>query len=157
MPTLTSHHHELQPADLTIRHAVFQHFIQSGQAPASAQLAAEFKLSPEEVQAAFLRLAQNHMLVLRSDSPEILMAHPFSAVPTDYPVSSGDLTWWANCIWDALGIPAMLGKDADIHTTCPDCNQPIFLSIKDGRLTGDSGLIHFGVPAKQWWDNITFT
>jgi hypothetical protein len=36
------------------------------------------------------------------------MANPFSAVPTPFLVRSGDRSWYGNCIWDALGIPAML-------------------------------------------------
>ena len=34
---------------------------------------------------------------------------------TDYRVSSGGRTWWANCAWDALAIPAALTVDARIE------------------------------------------
>lgn len=85
------------------------------------------------------------------------MAPPFSAVPTPFQVEVGDRSWWGNCIWDALGIPAMLKEDTKISTGCGDCNEAMVLTIKDEALLETSGLIHFALPAKQWWSNIVFT
>jgi len=31
------------------------------------------------------------------------------------------------------------------------------LEVRDGRLGGAAGVIHFAVPAHHWWDNIGFT
>ena len=46
------------------------------------------------------------------------MAEPFSAVPTPFAVYVDDQRYFGNCIWDALGIPAMLHADARIESSC---------------------------------------
>lgn len=85
------------------------------------------------------------------------MAMPFSAIPTGIKVTIGAKSWWANCAWDALGIPVMFKQNATIHTTCPDCSEAIDLTVQDGSVTGNSNLIHFAVPAAHFWDNIVYT
>jgi hypothetical protein len=37
------------------------------------------------------------------------MAMPLSAIPTPFQVEVGGRHFFGNCIWDALGIVAMLG------------------------------------------------
>jgi hypothetical protein len=39
------------------------------------------------------------------------MAHPFSAVPTPYPLRTPERTCWADRTWDAFGIAGLLGVD----------------------------------------------
>lgn len=39
-------------------------------------------------------------------------------------------TW---CAFDAVGIPAALALDADVHTTCPACERAIRLPVVAGR------------------------
>ena len=143
--------------DPQIRRYVYDHFIKVGQAPTIAETAAALTSSLSEVEAAYRRLAEGRALVLQAATAEVLMAPPFSAVPTPFQVEVGDRSWWGNCIWDALGIPAMLKEDAKISTGCGDCNEAMVLTIKDEALLETSGLIHFALPAKQWWSNIVFT
>jgi hypothetical protein len=82
---------------------------------------------------------------------------PLSAVPTSFEVSVRYHTWWANCAWDALGVPAMLNSDAEIATFCPDCGESIRIAVEAGEAKGNGELIHFAVPAARWWDDIEFT
>jgi hypothetical protein len=77
------------------------------------------------------------------------MAEPFSAVPTAFAVRAGDRRWWANCAWDALAIPPLVGVDAVVETACPDCGE----ALTD---RGDA-VAHFAVPARDWWRSIGFT
>jgi hypothetical protein len=85
------------------------------------------------------------------------MANPFSAVPTPFRVLADDgRSWWGNCIWDALGILAMLAVDGIVDTTCPDCGEPLQLRIERERLEPVEAVVHFAVPAARWWDNIGF-
>jgi alkylmercury lyase len=46
-------------------------------------------------------------------------------------------TW---CAFDAIGIPAALGIDADVHTDCPTCNRPLQIEIREGRRESRDGL-----------------
>ena len=88
------------------------------------------------------------------------MAEPFSAVPTAFAVESGGRSWWGNCIWDALGIPAMLQRDAVIRSSCPDCGEAMTLEVRDGRLRGAAlpaaGVVHYSVPAHRWWEDVVY-
>lgn len=143
--------------DRTVRLHVYRHFVDRQRPPSTVEIAAALQLSSVEVEAAYERLAGNHILVLEPGGGTIRMAMPFSAVPTRFRVSSSGRTWWANCAWDALGIPAMLGVDATIYTSCPDCERPIKVPVETTGVRGGDELIHFAVPADRWWDNIAFT
>lgn len=142
--------------DTEVRRYVYDHLIQRGKPPSAAETAEALRSTLGDVNAAYQRLAQGRVLVLQG-SGEILMANPFSAVPTPFLVEAGNRSWWGNCIWDALGIPAMFRQDARIISGCGDCNDSMVVTVKGGSLSGASGILHFAVPAKHWWDNIVFT
>ena len=112
-----------------------------------------------EIQESFKRLKDGHILVLQEGDREILMANPFSAVPTPFIVQAGEKSWWGNCIWDAMGIAAMVRQDATVTTGCGDCNDVMRVRVEGGaaRLVEGTGIVHFSVPASSWWDNIKFT
>jgi hypothetical protein len=83
-------------------------------------------------------------------------AEPFSAVPTAFYVEVGKHAWWGNCIWDALGIPAMLKEDARVITACGCCNDAMTVEVRNGELLHPSGLVHFALPPKDWWKDVVF-
>ena len=143
--------------DRQVRQHIYEFTLSRGYPPTLADAAASLAVSASEVSAAFRRLADAHMLVLQPETDEILMASPFSAVPTPFLVETDAFTCFGNCIWDALGIPAMLKQDARIKTACPDCGTGLSLSVSAGSLRAPDGLIHFALPARRWWDNIVFT
>jgi len=103
------------------------------------------------------RLANARVVNLVPGSHYILMANPFSGVPTSFRVTSGERSWWGNCIWDGLGILTMLDVDGRVETSCPDCGDVLALERVGSELRGDGGVAHFSVPAARWWDDIGFT
>ncbi len=144
--------------DRDVRLHVYGQFLERSRPPTVDETAAALNTTAVEVQAAFNRLAGNRVLVpAPHDRSRIQMAMPFSAVPTAFEVRAQERTWWANCAWDALGIPAMLDCDAEIESACADCGAPISLAVADGQVTGDRAVIHLAVPAARWWDDIFFT
>ena len=144
--------------DLRIRNEIYSSFIHTGAAPAPAELARALDLDPDDVTDAYRRLHDAHALVLRPGTTEIRMLNPFSAVETPHRVEAGGRSWFANCAWDALGIPAALHTDGSVASECPDCGKPLALEVRDGRLARGAGLlVHFVVPARDWWDDIAFT
>ncbi len=73
-------------------------------------------------------------------------------------VHDGDREWWANCAWDALAIPLLVGTDARIESEWLDDGTPLCLEVRAGALTGaGDGAIHFARPARFWWDDIVET
>lgn len=139
-----------------VRLQVYTQFVTTGQAPTSQEVASALSYSLSEVQAAYRRLAAGKALVLQKRG-EVLMAEPFSAVPTPFTVEVGTQWWWGNCIWDALGIPAMLKQDARIMTACGCCNEAMTLEVRNGTLLKAPGVVHFAIPAREWWKDVVFT
>ena len=144
--------------DLRIRNHLYASFVGDGRAHTAAETAAELGLDLERAEAAYRRLHDAHALVLQPGSTEIRMLNPFSAVETPPRVETAGRSWYANCAWDALGIPAALGADGVVRSACADCGEPLRLEVRDGELVdGRDLLVHFAVPARAWWDDIGFT
>ena len=144
--------------DLRIRNHAYSTFVGEGRAPTTVETAATLGLAEDEVAAAYRRLHDAHALVLHTGTDKIRMLSPFSAVETPHRVEAGGRSWFANCAWDALGIPASLHTDGSVSSECPDCGGPLALEVRDGELVrGAELLVHFVVPARRWWDDIAFT
>jgi hypothetical protein len=143
--------------DNEVRLHVYRRFIAQGRPPTVADVGQALDIGEAEAGAAFRRLEADHVLVLAPGRLDVWMANPLCAVPTSFWVTTASGSWWGTCIWDALGIPAMLGVDGVIETTCPDCSEPIELSVEDGALRPAEGVAHFVVPAARGWENIGFT
>jgi hypothetical protein len=150
--------------DVDVRLAIQHAFLAGRPTPTVASVAAELKTPEAEVAAAFDRLAAGHVIVLVPGTRDLLMSAPFAGRPTDFVVTAGERTYAANCIWDAVGIAAMLAgvgrrSDADVRTTCADCGASLGLAVRGGEVRADppSAVAHFAVPAARWWADIGFT
>ena len=142
--------------DYSVRAQVYEMTMRSGLPPKADEVARAMSTTRNAVAAAFERLATAHVLVLQPATNEILMANPFSAVPTPFRVKAGGVSAYGNCIWDALGIPAMLKRDAQILTSCADCGTAADIAVEANVVKGQ-GVLHFAVPAREWWNDIVFT
>lgn len=144
--------------DLRIRNHLYASFVGSGNTLAPAEAATDLGVGEAEAADAYRRLHDAHALVLGPGTTEIRMLNPFSAVPTPHRVEADGRSWFANCAWDALGIPAALHRDGSVRSECPDCGVGLDLETRDGELVrGSELLVHFIVPARRWWDDIAFT
>jgi len=148
--------HVAEEHDFRVRAAVYDVAMSSGTPPTHAELTQRLALSLDEVQQSLERLATAKALVLQRESREVLMANPFSAVPTPFAVYANDHLYYGNCIWDALGIPAMLHTDARIESSCGCCSESMQLSVTGGILEPIEGVVHFAIPAHQWWQDIVY-
>ena len=151
------------PADFNnrVRVQLYEMFVGLGRCPSKSELAANLACSVPEIAEAFSALAASHMLVLQPGSGEVLMANPLSAVPTPFVVeterSAGPRRWYGNCIWDALGVIAMLHGDGRVLASCGCCGESMTVTVSGGRATCEPpGLVHFALPARQWWNDIVF-
>ena len=146
-----------QAFDSRVRVELYQEFVATGRALSAAALADRLQSPVEEVRAALERLAAGKAIVLQAESREILMAPPFSAVPTAFAVRIDARSCFAPCVWDGLGAMALLGEAARLETSCGCCGEAMALVLRDGKLAGARGTIHFAIPARQWWNSIVFT
>jgi alkylmercury lyase-like protein len=140
-----------------VRLYIYAQMIESSAAPAAAETARALSCSVPEAEEAYRALAEAHVIVLRPGSTTIWMAPPFSNMQSAFTVISGGRAYYAPCAWDAFGIPAALGADARIFTTCADCGGVLERKVAAGNISETRGLVHFPVPGRRWWDDIGFT
>jgi len=143
--------------DRDVRLSVYDRFVETGEPPTVQDVAAALGIGEKDAEASFRRLEADHVLVLAPGTFNIWMAAPLSASPTAFRVTTPGGAWWGNCVWDAFGIPAMLGSDAVIATSDPATGEPFELRVQDGKLDPVEAVAHFAVPARRWWDNIGYT
>jgi hypothetical protein len=142
--------------DPDVRAFIYRQALSRGVIPHAAEIAAYFQASLLDVRASFTRLADAHMLVLEPEGGEILMAMPFSAVPTSFVAESAFFRSYGNCVWDGLGILAMLHRDGIVETSCGCCGAAMELRVEHGLVREIDGVVHFGVPVRHWWDDVAF-
>lgn len=144
--------------DWMVRTQVYASFGRSGTTLSAQDLAAFTGSSSSRVKGALLKLQDARELVIDDTGERVLMAHPFSGVPTDFPVETSDFTCHANCAWDALSIPALLRCDGWTRTTCPASGEAIEFGVKRWNVEGDDGVVvHLLTPLRRAWDDIGFT
>ncbi len=147
---------ELSERDWQIRHFVYAYFVERGEPPRYEQAAQQFGLVPEEGRLAYQRLHGRHALFL-DPGDHVRMAHPLSAVPTPFSVASQGRRYWANCAWDALGIPAMLHADAPITASLALTGETAAYAVQDGQLQAAPFFVHFPLPFARWYDDLVHT
>jgi Alkylmercury lyase len=100
-------------ADSALRLLIYDEIVRTGGTPTVSTLARLVSSPLDDVRASLRRMHDAHMLVLQPTN-EILMANPFSAVPTPFVAEVEGRRWFGNCIWDCLGIIAMLHADGRV-------------------------------------------
>jgi alkylmercury lyase-like protein len=144
--------------DNRVRLHIYERFLAEGRPPTTVETAEALEIPADESEAAYRRLEQGRVIVLAPGTTNVWMANPLSAVPTRFRVVTDDgRSWWGNCVWDGLGVLAMVGSDGMVESSCPDCGEKIELRVEDGELQPVDAVIHFAVPAARWWENIAFT
>jgi len=143
------------PLERRVRALVYRWLLGTARAPDTPTLAAALDVPVADIAAALHQLADAHALVLAPDTTDVWMAHPFSAIPTAFPVVCGERTYFANCAWDAAGVLSIVG-DGRCTTPCADCGAELTFSVQAGEGAGE-GVVHFAVPARRFWDDIGFT
>ena len=143
--------------DTRVKMAVYRRFAEMGTPPILAELAAELGCTADEVRAAYGRLRASRVLLLETDGETIRMAPPFSGVPTQHVVETGGQTYFANCAWDALAIPAALHREGLVRSVCGQTGEPLRLRVTRDGPEPSEWLFHCLVPAARWWEDLVFT
>ena len=145
-----------------VRHFVYAHIAETTRPPSVDVAAAHFNISTEETGEYYKELNNRHSFFLEPETLTIRMANPFSGIPTDFRVHANGKTYYANCAWDMLGIPAALHCDAVIDAVCTESNETVQLEVKDGQITSHQFtntqlLVHFPLAFSRWYDDLVFT
>jgi hypothetical protein len=143
--------------DLAVKIVIYLYFAEAGERPSVDEISHRVGASPAEVTEAYRRLRGSRVLVLESNGVTIRMAPPFSGVATQHVVKAGGVSYFANCAWDALGIPAALQRPASVYSRCEQSMEPFRLEVSRKGPEPSDWLFHCVVPATHWWDDIVFT
>ena len=143
--------------DTRVKLAVYRASAEEGTPPLLEDVARRVQAPAPTVREAYGRLAASRLLVLEPDGATIRMAPPFSGVPTQHRVNVDGVAYYANCAWDALGIPAALRRPGDIHSRCEQSLEPLHLAVQVDGPAPSPWLFHCLVPAARWWQDIVFT
>jgi hypothetical protein len=143
--------------DLQVKLTVYRHFALMARRPSPDEVAHSVRASRADVLASYNRLRAQRVLVLEDDGTSIRMAPPFSGVPTQHVAIVKGRRYFANCAWDALGVPAALGKTGRIESRCEQSGDPLRLQVALDGPEPSNWLFHCAVPAAHWWDDIVFT
>ena len=140
-----------------LRLAVFRSFA-AGRTPTIAALAVELGTMRDTVRAGLLSLANARHLVVGNDG-EIVMAHPFSAVPLGFSVMGRDALWWGGCAWDSFALPHLLPEQSPVlvATRCPSCARPHAWNVSDREPPAGDQVAHFLVPVARMWEHVVHT
>ena len=82
--------------DNEVRHFIYQTFISTSRPPTTAETAKRFQLPISKIESAFERLDESHNIALAPGSHSIWMAHPFSALPTNYTAQINEKKYYGN-------------------------------------------------------------
>ena len=115
--------------DTRTKLAIYRHFAETGQRPSVEVVAERVNSDLGSVREAYARLRTQRVLVLEEDGKSIRMAPPFSGVPTQHVVIVDETKYFANCAWDAFGIPAALHRQGRVHSRCEQSGEPLSLEI----------------------------
>ena len=93
-------------------------------------LLADFGADPTVVAA-----LERHGRIVVDPDGRLAGIHGLSARPTPHRIThpGGEIHTW--CAFDAVGIPAALGLDAQATTTCPTCGRQLELTVTHGQPT----------------------
>jgi hypothetical protein len=143
--------------DTQVKLVIYWNTAEQGQPPGIEEVAKHVGQPVEQVRESYQRLARNRLLVLEPDGETIRMAPPFSGVPTQHRVKAQGVSYYANCAWDALGIPAALNRPAEVVSRCEQSKETLRLTIGLAGPEPSEWLFHCEVPAAKWWQDIVFT
>jgi hypothetical protein len=142
--------------DWSVRLFVYQFLVENERPPTPDETASALSISVERAREAYPSLHRRHALFLEPGTLDVRMAHPFSARPTPFRVHVGAHTYYANCAWDMLGIPAALHADARIDAVYSDTGEAASVSVVNGAVHG-AGAVYFSLPFRKWYDDLIFT
>ncbi len=95
----------------------------------TSEVSQELKLPPEEVEAAMGRLPDAEF-----DPEGRLIAYGLSLRPTKHRFRIGGKTLYTWCAWDAVILPPLLDRNAEVESPCPVSGSTIRITISPSEI-----------------------
>ena len=121
---------QLQNAPV-VRNGIPRAFATSGTSPTVDDIITILRgLSRQEATRICRKLAEKDLIVWGEAGECVQSAYPFSGFPTTHTLHLKDgPKVYALCAVDALGMPVMLGRAADISSRCTYCQAPVEVAV----------------------------
>ena len=141
------------PQGGTVHRFILETFATTGHAPTLEDIQAKLQLtSVEEAEALIAELEEKGCVHRKAGDRTVTHAYPFSNEPTPHRVHLADGPQvYAMCAVDALGMPFMLKRDAEIHSHCTHCQDELTVHIQHEKVTHHSpvGLVVWLPPVQD--------
>lgn len=124
------------PAGDPLHVFILESFARTGRSPTLAQIRERFQLSSlAEAEQMVSALERSGAIHRNPGDPLITHAYPFSNEPTAHRVRLADgPEVYSMCAIDALGMPFMLHRDADIASRCEGCGADVRVSVRGSEI-----------------------
>ena len=133
---------------------LIQGTIRNSICPTNPTLAEKLEASEAEVEELLRELAAIHGVVLHPHACEPWIIHPFSLTPTINWIEGETGSWWAPCVWCALGVSVLVGGSTRIHTRYGAEAEPLVIEVANGLPARQEVWVHFAIPPVRAWDNV---
>ncbi|MBK5305155.1 MAG: hypothetical protein JJD92_00550 [Frankiaceae bacterium] len=139
-----------------VRLQIYRSFVDTGRPPTLVELTAQIGL--DDVRRALQQLAGARHIVLGADG-EVVMAHPFSAVPLGFSAMGRRTLWWGGCAWDSFALPHLLPDEPSVlvATQCPGCARALAWDVTTMAPPAGPEVAHFLTPVSAMWDDVVTT
>jgi hypothetical protein len=148
------------PSPRELRKYIFDRFLNTARAPSIEEVMGRYSIDRGRADALLQQLEAGHHLLLLPGTQRILMANPFSNLPTAFRVSVGPQRYFANCAWDAIAFHPMLGRPIGVSSFCHHCGAPVEFRLEDGKASGagvEEVRVYLGTPVARWYDDLVVT
>ena len=117
-----------------LHHRILEAIAATGAPPTSAELTGWTTELGIVLSSGLRALADAELIFTNTDATAVTGGVPFAAnnASAHRVQITGGPTVAANCAVDALGIPAMLARDAEIHSSDPHSGEPVVASSRNG-------------------------
>jgi len=144
------------------RYFVYQTFVKTGHAPLLEDFMQRYQVSRDAAKKIVEDLHQNHKILKIPNTHCIMMSWPFSNIPTPHraKIEGQDITYYANCAWDIMGIHCALQKPVLAISSCHQTGKRITFQLDHGKvqnLDPSSVVIAFALPYEDWYHNLIET
>ena len=138
-----------------IHHELIKSIIETGACPSNSELADRLHLPGDQIQDALVALSEIHGIVLHPHVSEPWVIHPFSLTPTMHYIKGQRRSWWAPCVWCALGVATLVQGEVRLHTRIGGEVEPLIIRIVAGQPVGLEDIwVHFAIPPARAWQNV---
>lgn len=133
-PELTTRARSLPASQRTLHQQILRHFADTSHPPAPQTIHGWAADLGVDARAALTGLAHADLVEADPDSGQVRGAYPFTSEPRGYQADiDGDPSVQLYCAADALGIPALVGRDATITSRDPHSGTEVQVVVRPRR------------------------